>query len=153
MWWIMDDQRRVVLLDAVEHLLARLCVQALLASEMRHEPLGIGGVVHAADRVQVAGQVRLGIGMQLQDGGPWLESVLALQRLLLSDPEASVAVQLAQPRRALRPGCPPRQIVLGDQREPSQEAQHREHASHAHSRHPAICSGTVWQKTASRASH
>jgi hypothetical protein len=83
-------------------------------------------VIDRADHVQVAGQRPLGFSMQLPDVRACLESILTLQRLLLSDPEASVPLELAQPRRTLRRHRPSCEIVLGQEREPSQEAQHRE---------------------------
>ena len=144
---VMDDQRRVV---------------RSTASNIFSLACRVAGVVRGRDARRAAGCRRTGRSRpiasrsrvrfvsasvcRLHDGGARLESILALQRLLLPDPEASVAVQLAQPRRALGPGRPSRQVVLGQQREPRQEAQHREQAAHARASHPAVGSGTVRQK-------
>jgi len=128
------DKCGLAQVDRAEHRLAGPHVAGVRAAYRSDEALCRGRRIQPVHECQVEDDCALSPIVQRQHSGSRLEAVLALERLLLADPEARVRVDSRKLVGIVRGARVRGDAPLSQQREPRQEAQHGEQACRAEPR-------------------
>ena len=140
-----DHTGRPAGVDGLEHLVAGVLVGALPPQQKYDLRLCRGRSIDCQHAAQVGADVRLRPGVLRPHRRSWFQPVLALERLLLADPEPRVLVGLAEAVGLISLPRGSGDEMLREDREAGQEHQHPKQPGDAQPQHPPICGAGTGQ--------